>query len=373
MDFKELHSIKNETATIFLYDSIGLREDGRGIEGARVAELINMFDSFEHIEEIKIRINSGGGSVLDGYSIMLAIMATNKPVHTYADGIAGSIAGIIFQAGDKRYISDFGKVMIHNPVSGKSKNENQKKAINALKDSLMTVLENNSKMDRPKIDELMNAETWFSAGEAVALGLADEVISTKRVIDVDNIVSKDLMLIMNEVHTKQNIKPKSNKMKDVLNFLDLDENTEEGKVLETVKSLKNSITEKEADLESKSSELTELKNKVEALEKEKNEANKTIIVSKIENAIENGVFKKEEKEALVQKFENNLEALELVVKATNRQPVDVMNHVITASKAEEEKGLRELEKSNPAKVEEIKNNNPELYKVMFKKEYGVEL
>ncbi len=378
MNLKQLHSIKNETATIFLYDRIGQTEKG-GVSGTRIAELINVLDSMDDVEDIKIRINSGGGSVLDGWSIFSAIRNAKKPVYTYVDGIAASIAGVIFLAGAKRYISDFGKMMIHDPfpVGESADSEKAKNAANSMRDGLLTILENNSNISREVLNDVMRRETWLGATEALKAGFADEILSTKRVIDVENITTNELFTVMNHVHSK-NLKTR-NKMKDVLNFLNLDESTDEAKVLETVKALKNSIENKATELETisnesknKAAEIEGLKAKIAEFEAKEEQAKKDALEAKVDNAINDGLFNAEDKAALVQKFENNAEALDLVIKTAIKQPVDVMNAAGAGKGSGESKeSLRDLEKNNPVKLEQIRNEQPELYAVMFEEQYGV--
>jgi hypothetical protein len=55
-----------------------------------------------------------------------------------------------------------------------------------------------------------------------------------------------------------------------------------------------------------------------------------------------------------------------------KKPVNKITNVIN-SDSKPEKTFRELEKENPSKLEQIKNENPSLYAEMYKKQYGVEI
>src|SRR4051812_21409466 len=97
------------TATILLYDQIG----GQGINGRDFANEIERLQSTA--KKINVRINSPGGSVLEGYAIVSAILNSSVPVDTYIDGLAASIAGVIAMAGQRVFIKDYGTLMLHNP------------------------------------------------------------------------------------------------------------------------------------------------------------------------------------------------------------------------------------------------------------------
>ena len=124
MDLKFVKNILSDgVAEVLLYGPIGRTFDERsqryvGIDGEQFAEEIRFLNSYDEVKKINIRINSAGGSMLDGYSIFNAIKNSAKECDTYTDGVAASIAGVIFQAGKRRYMNDFGKLMIHAPSIG---------------------------------------------------------------------------------------------------------------------------------------------------------------------------------------------------------------------------------------------------------------
>ncbi len=76
--------------------------DGEGIMGDQFQAELLALDSMGK-KRIQVWINSPGGIVTDGYSMYNAVIKSNTKVDTYCVGIAASIAGVLFQAGRKRY------------------------------------------------------------------------------------------------------------------------------------------------------------------------------------------------------------------------------------------------------------------------------
>lgn len=246
-------------------------EDGDGVNGSEFARELLYLDSLGK-KSIQIRINSVGGSVMDGMSIYNAILKTNAKVDTVNVGIAASIAAVIFQAGRKRVMSDYALLMIHNPMGG------DKKVLKLMKESLITMLTRKSKKNEMEISKLMDATTWFTATECLTNGLCDEIeesisLNKPRIKseDVRN-AYKEATLIINSFNNNQN----TGKMLTVTNKLGLEENATEEIILNAIEEIENkgknsldAMKEKCAKLEA---DLAEARQKVAEMEKAKNEA-----------------------------------------------------------------------------------------------------
>ncbi len=99
-------------AEVFIYGDIGdVAWDESTTSAANFVREFGAIDA----EKITIRINSFGGSVVDGIAIYNAIRRHPAQVHTEIDGIAYSIASLIAMAGDTRGIAENGRLMIHAP------------------------------------------------------------------------------------------------------------------------------------------------------------------------------------------------------------------------------------------------------------------
>jgi ATP-dependent Clp protease protease subunit len=138
------------------------------------------------VGELEVRINSGGGDVFEGNSIYSLLKYWNAQdgnnLTIYVDGLAASIASVIAMAADEIYMSNNSLMMIHNPwiPSAAGDAEDLRETANILdkvRDTLITVYEDRTGLDRDTISELMNEETWLTAKEAVTFGFADSIVN----------------------------------------------------------------------------------------------------------------------------------------------------------------------------------------------------
>jgi ATP-dependent protease ClpP protease subunit len=127
---------------------------------------------------LDVRISSHGGSVVDGLAIYNALRRRGG-VTTYVDGIAASIASVIFLAGDRRVIARHGQVMVHNASSGAfgDADEHRKAAetLDQIADTLAQIYAERAGGTVESWRALMAVETWFTADESRLAGLATEV------------------------------------------------------------------------------------------------------------------------------------------------------------------------------------------------------
>lgn len=127
-------------------------------------------------DEITVHINSEGGSVFDGIAIYNAIRNHGAKITTRIEGIAASMASVIALAGDTRLIADAGFVMIHNPwtwTDGEA--DDLRKAADVLDkigEQLAAIYANRLGKSAEEVKEIMDAETWWSADEAIENGFA---------------------------------------------------------------------------------------------------------------------------------------------------------------------------------------------------------
>lgn len=107
-------------ATILLYGTIGESyeydpEDGWKDNGIKdidfVQELAELATKYPRIH---VRINSPGGEVFHGAAIVSAIRRCPAEVNTWIDGVAASMAGVIWLSGHKRHMAKNGMLMLHS-------------------------------------------------------------------------------------------------------------------------------------------------------------------------------------------------------------------------------------------------------------------
>lgn len=175
---KDWFRIENSTddadsTDVYVYDSIG------GWFGMYADEFIDALAEVT-TSKINLRLNSPGGSVFEGIAIANAIRTHPANVTVYVDGIAASIASIIALAGDRVVMMPQAQFMVHNASGGcyGDATEMTKMADLLDKQSLNIAKAYAEHTGRPLAEwqDYMAEETWFTADEAVAAGLADEAM-----------------------------------------------------------------------------------------------------------------------------------------------------------------------------------------------------
>lgn len=134
-------------------------------------------------EEIKLYINSPGGAVADGLALYDFMQNISCPIHTICMGTAASFGALLFAAGDKREILPHSKVMIHDPLIAGSGLTGSATLLHTKIESLMKTRETlagifakHTGRTLEEIYEKTAQDTWFNAEEAIAFGLADNIL-----------------------------------------------------------------------------------------------------------------------------------------------------------------------------------------------------
>lgn len=156
---------------ILIYGEIG----GDVVASSVVSEL-RALDA----DEITVRVNSPGGDVYEGLAIMNALRSHPATVTAVVEGLAASAASFIAVGGaDRVVMRPTAELMIHEAMSFIGGNAAEMSRVvddlDRISANLSTVYAERSGGDPAEWRERMRAETWFSAEEAVAAGLADAV------------------------------------------------------------------------------------------------------------------------------------------------------------------------------------------------------
>lgn len=377
MKLNFVQNIQQGVVDVLLYDEIGRNpETGKGISGAHFAAELQWLDQNPEVNEIRVRINSPGGYLMDGISIFNAIRNASKPCNTYIDGVAASSAGIIAMAGKKRYISDFGRLMVHAPsVAGEEREKMDPKTIESLdqfQDVIVSILSANSKCSPAKAKSYVEAETWFNANDALKNGFVDEIIKTGREIEsIINELNKvtNAAQVFNTIQKFISQKPNEmSKLIDIKNKLGLDSAA-------TDDQLETAVNNLVADNKTLKNENATLKDAQKAI-------NKTAAEAIVAQAIKDGKFAAEKKEALIAQAENNLDNFKQMVEAIPTPAKDIRNGIEnndpTAASGKVVDGkfngktFREWEKSDPRVIENLLKTDAKAHNELFKSQYGVD-
>lgn len=137
-------------------------------------------DSLEGVDKpILIKLNSPGGDVFEGIEIYNYLKNHNQSVTVEITGVAASAASIIAMGADKIIMNTGTSLMIHEASTWTFGNKSDiQKTLNALEtidDSLVAVYVERTGLEAEEISDLLKAETWMTADEAVEKGFADEV------------------------------------------------------------------------------------------------------------------------------------------------------------------------------------------------------
>ena len=176
-DWFRIENKKQAEADVYIYDEIGFW----GTDASEFVKELTALDA----DTFNVHINSPGGEIFDGLAIYNTLKQHKATVNVYVDGLAASAASFIAQAGDKVVMARNAQMMIHDGIAMAYGNE-QDMLDTAI---LLSQLSNNiadiyhlaawkrgaEENSEEYFRGLMRAELWMNGGEAVELGLADEV------------------------------------------------------------------------------------------------------------------------------------------------------------------------------------------------------
>lgn len=154
-------------AEILIYGEIGCPDVG--LDSITLVEAIAAIAG-----DLDIRLNSGGGLIIEGLAIYNALQrarADGRKVTIHIDGLAASMASVIAMAGDEIVMADTALLMIHNPWGGGygdaadlRKSADQ---LDTLKAQIASIYQQRTGLSRATIAAMMDAETWFTAADAL--------------------------------------------------------------------------------------------------------------------------------------------------------------------------------------------------------------
>jgi len=134
-------------------------------------------------KDIKLYINSPGGSVYDGLAIIDTMNYIQPDVQTIGIGLQASMGAMLLSSGTKgkRFVLPNSRIMIHQPSYGSPQSKVTDQEIELkegllLKKLLIEMLAKNTGQDIKKVEKDMDRDNWMSAEEAKKYGIIDEII-----------------------------------------------------------------------------------------------------------------------------------------------------------------------------------------------------
>lgn len=181
--YRITNSIGGGTATVHIYDEIG------GYWGVTASDFVRELTAV-NASQIDVHINSPGGEIFDGIAIANALRAHPANVVTYVDSLAASIASVIALAGDRVVMAPNSQMMIHDGAGlcfgNAADMREMADLLDRQSDNIADVYAAKAGGTVEEWRALMTAETWYTAAEAVAAGLADEVIASSTQTSTDD-------------------------------------------------------------------------------------------------------------------------------------------------------------------------------------------
>jgi len=200
----------------------------------------------KNYDEITIRINSDGGYISHGLSIFSQMITSPATIIVQVDGVAASMAAVLLAGADKVMILDYARVMIHSPYYVDENNEmvsklsdSNKKALQTLKTMLVMMLSKRGILPVDAGKMMTTADNWFTAQEAVDAKLADEIVTTGKLVEMATL---DLKSLVARVKEETFINPKTFDMNKLIAKFQLPEASTEDVVLEAVNKLETNHT-----------------------------------------------------------------------------------------------------------------------------------
>ncbi|NBS41213.1 ATP-dependent Clp endopeptidase proteolytic subunit ClpP [bacterium] len=147
-----------------------------------IAQLL-FLESEDKTKDIKLYINSPGGSVTAGLAIYDAMQYVKPDVSTICVGMAASMGAVLLTAGaaGKRFALPNAEIMIHQVLGGFSGQATDIKIhaerILKIKDRLNTILAKHTGQKKAKVEIDTERDNFMDPDEALKYGLIDKVIS----------------------------------------------------------------------------------------------------------------------------------------------------------------------------------------------------
>jgi ATP-dependent Clp endopeptidase proteolytic subunit ClpP len=136
------------------------------------------FDKIKDAKNIKLWLNSAGGSIFEGQAIYNILSSVSGKLDVEVIGIAASMASVIALAGKKLTMAEGSYLMIHNPMTAFFGDGDalRKTAdiLDKMRQEYIAIYSKKTGLDAEKVGAMMTAETWMTSSEAIANGFADD-------------------------------------------------------------------------------------------------------------------------------------------------------------------------------------------------------
>jgi len=373
-----INEFKNK-AEIIINGYIGQWDDNNA------KDFLNEFNRLaKSFKNIDIRIlNSPGGSVFEGNAMISTIRQSDAVVDVYVDGLAASMAANIAISGNSLKMAKVAKIMFHKATGGVMGNSDDFRSAADLledleKDMVSLLAEKTGKEEKYFKDEYFSGvDKFLNAKEAEELKISDGTYDKEKENKVQN--RKLEFQYSNIINTNLN----NNTMDEVKNlkmfnaFLGINENAGEVDMFKEVQKIVASsekLTKEVADKVTEIEELTknngilkdELKGYKASAEKDRKDKIDMLIAKVPEDL-------KEDYRNIAELDDKGFEYAKAVIdkiKPYESVSKKIDNSGLTKREIEKRKDWKWEDYHKSGKLAEIKDNDLDLYKELYKEKFG---
>lgn len=152
------------------------------IMSTHVCSYLQMFSLTK--EPIFLYINSPGGSLIDGYSIIDQMRLSKCPIYTIVRGEACSMAALIAAFGSKgcRFITENSSIMLHTIILQNISEpiDRHERTVDYIKrdwEAKLCELAKTMRINLKRLKKMINKTKWLSPEEAIKIGLIDGILT----------------------------------------------------------------------------------------------------------------------------------------------------------------------------------------------------
>lgn len=183
-------------ATIRMYGPIDSWGGYWGVSAKDVGDVLDALP--DSVERIVLRINSPGGEVFEAVSILNMFRAHKATVTAVVDGLAASAASVIAASCNETIMSPGTQMMLHSPLTFSYGNaadlRKDADVLDTIEASLIELY--SAKAGAKNWPEILAADTWLTATQAVDLGLADRVAVIPDAGETETVGSDDQVIVL---------------------------------------------------------------------------------------------------------------------------------------------------------------------------------
>lgn len=366
---KQLKKESNGSSEMYLYGIIG-----RGLD-INVNEIIATLEEKrkEGVKDFTFYVNSDGGEVTQGSALFNYLDRTDINVTWVVDGIAASMMAVLI-TNPKHTVkaAKYAKFMYHRVCGYTYGNSDETRAaadmIDSFESTLIDMMANriHCSVEETKAKYFDGVDHWLSAEQALSVGLCDEITQHNQgVKELMNITTtRDAFNFYNNqiINLKQS--KTMEKAKDFAAALNITETNDESIVLGKVVNVVNEKNSLSAKLIAEKAKTSELEGKIKVFEKEK-------VTNLINSAVADKRIGEDDKETYTKLAEQDYESTEKIL--NKLKPVTKIVDKLSdkpVSNAEKDWDFEKYHKEG--KLENLKINNPDRYKEVFKAKFGAE-